>query len=68
MNQEIKDYIDSKFDFIYKLLDVCELCKKGVYKIAGSARNPLPMKCNNCGKNKECLVAKVELMNTNQPT
>ena len=53
MNQEIKDYIDSKFDFIYKLLDVCETCKIGVYKMTGSACYPPPMKCNNCGKNKE---------------
>jgi len=84
MNQEIKDYIDdkfdSKFDFIYKLLDVCEICKLGVYKMTSASCYPPSLKCSNCGKNKKqyymppppphhngCLVAKVTLMNTNQP-
>ena len=56
MNQEIKEYIDSKFDskfdFIYKLLNVCEICKIGTYKMTGSACYPPLMKCSNCGKNK----------------
>lgn len=42
----------------------------------GSACYPPPMKCSNCGKNKEyyiqhtnrCSATKVLLMNTNQPT
>ena len=53
MDKEIKDYIDSKFSFLAKLLNVCEHCNSGQYVYNGCASYPQPMNCNNCGISKQ---------------
>ena len=47
--EEIKQYIDEKFELIYKILKVCKKCYKGTYQPTGSACYPPQLACYSCG-------------------
>jgi hypothetical protein len=47
--EEIKQYIDEKFELIYKILKVCKKCYKGTYQTSGVAYFPPPLMCSSCG-------------------
>lgn len=67
MNDEIKKYIDTKISVLSKLLNVCENCGNGIYKISNICISPAPLQCSECGHHKNIL-SNTKLVENTQTT